>query len=292
MFSFFKIFCDFAESWQLNFQDPSTPISEGINDLHHYINYFLIVIFFFVLICIINLFKHFVLYPSIFFTSFFNLLNIEKSSFANLFAVRFSMRFLKTIKKNHDYALEIIWTCIPSIILVLIAIPSFSLLYAMDEVINPAMSIKVIGRQWYWSYEYFDFLFKSFIEKINLNFSDFKPEFTFDSYMIPEDELLLGDLRLLEVDNPVVLPKNTHIRVIVTAGDVLHSWAVPSLGIKLDAVPGRLNQTSVFIKRLGSFYGQCSEICGTNHGFMPIVVQSLSLKDYISWFLLRLEDSF
>jgi len=163
--------------------------------------------------------------------------------------------------------LEIVWTIAPSFILLAIAIPTFALLYAMDEVIDPALTIKAIGHQWYWSYEY----------------SDYDKNINFDSYMVNEDDLKLGDLRLLEVDHRVVVPVNTHIRVIVTSADVLHSWAVPALGVKMDACPGRLNQTSLFIKRTGLFYGQCSEICGVNHAFMPIVIEAVDLPAYIKY---------
>jgi len=141
----------------------------------------------------------------------------------------------------------------------------------MDEVIDPIITLKVIGSQWYWSYEYSD----------NLEFSD--EPLIFDSYMVQENDLEIGQFRLLEVDNRVVVPTNSHIRVLITASDVLHSWAIPSLGVKLDACPGRLNQTSMFIKREGVFYGQCSEICGVNHGFMPIVIEAVSLDDYLIW---------
>jgi len=131
----------------------------------------------------------------------------------------------------------------------------------------------VIGSQWYWNYEYSDY-----------------GDIAFESYMLPEDELNVGDLRLLEVDNRVVLPVKTHIRFIITASDVLHCWAMPSLAIKLDACPGRLNQVSTFIKREGTFYGQCSEICGVGHSKMPIVIDAVSLEDYLEWVSLRLED--
>ncbi|KAF4349938.1 hypothetical protein G4B88_002360 (mitochondrion) [Cannabis sativa] len=135
----------------------------------------------------------------------------------------------------------------------------------MDEVVvDPAITIKAIGHQWYWTYEYSDY-----------NSSD-EESLTFDSYMIPEDDLELGQLRLLEVDNRVVVPAKTHLRIIVTSADVLHSWAVPSLGVKCDAVPGRLNQISILVQREGVYYGQCSEICGTNHAFM----QAVPRKDY------------
>jgi len=138
-------------------------------------------------------------------------------------------------------------------------------------VIDPAITVKAIGHQWYWTYEYSDYA-ASDGESI-----------VFDSYMIPEEDLEPGGLRLLEVDNRVMLPVNTHIRLIVSGADVIHSWTVPSFGIKVDALPGRLNQLSLFVKREGVFYGQCSEICGVNHGFMPIVVEVVSMEKYLSW---------
>jgi cytochrome c oxidase subunit 2 len=153
----------------------------------------------------------------------------------------------------------------------LIAVPSFALLYSLEEVIDPAITLKVIGHQWYWSYEYSDYTNAS------------GESLEFDSYMVPTDELEAGQLRLLEVDNRVVLPTQTHIRLLVTASDVLHAWCVPSFGVKLDCVPGRLNQVGLYIQREGTFYGQCSEICGVNHGFMPIVVEAVSLPKYIDW---------
>jgi len=166
--------------------------------------------------------------------------------------------------------LEIVWTIVPAVILILIAFPSLKLLYLMDEVMDPALTIKAIGHQWYWSYEY----------------SDYQTEtLEFDSYMVPTSDLNKGDFRLLEVDNRLVVPINTHVRVLVTGADVLHSFAVPALAVKMDAVPGRLNQTGFFIKRPGIFYGQCSEICGANHSFMPIVIEAVSLDKYINWVL-------
>jgi len=141
----------------------------------------------------------------------------------------------------------------------------------MDEMIDPALTLKVVGHQLYWSYEFSDYVTLDGGENLD-----------FDSYMLALGDLTLGNLRLLEVDNRVVLPINTHIRIIVTAADVLHSWAIPSFGLKVDACPGRLNQTSLFIKREGTYYGQCSEICGVNHGFMPIVVKAVDLDSYVS----------
>lgn len=169
---------------------------------------------------------------------------------------------------THGTTLEIIWTITPAIILVLIAGPSFKLIYLMDEVIDPAVTLKVIGHQWYWSYEYSDYADQN------------GTSIEFDSYMVPTDALEQGQFRLLEVDQKVQVPVNTHVRVIITGADVIHSWCVPSLGVKLDAIPGRLNQTGFLASREGIYYGQCSEICGANHSFMPIVVEAVSLDSY------------
>nr|ANW06501.1 cytochrome c oxidase subunit II [Scutiger liupanensis] len=168
--------------------------------------------------------------------------------------------------------IEMVWTIMPSIILVVIALPSLRILYLMDEISNPFITVKTIGHQWYWSYEYSDY-----------------EDISFDSYMTPTMDLLPGQLRLLEVDNRMVVPMNAPVRVLITAEDVLHSWAVPSLGVKTDAIPGRLNQTSFITTRPGLFYGQCSEICGANHSFMPIVIEAIPLKSFNSWSLLTRE---
>nr|AEA41116.1 cytochrome oxidase subunit II [Triatoma sanguisuga] len=162
--------------------------------------------------------------------------------------------------------IELIWTILPAFTLIFIALPSLHILYLMDEMNNPAVTIKSIGHQWYWSYEYSDF-----------------NNVEFDSYMKPTNDLEMSDFRLLDVDNRAVLPMNTQIRILVTAADVLHSWTIPSLGIKIDGTPGRLNQGSIFINRPGLLFGQCSEICGANHSFMPIVVESVSMNQFINW---------
>jgi len=245
----FIAFNDAPEPWQMGFQDPATPIMQGLIDLHHDIVFFIIFIATFVFWMISRTLYHF---------------NARRNPLPE--------------KIIHGTAIEIAWTLTPSLILVLIAIPSFALLYSLDEVVDPAVTIKAFGHQWYWSYEYSDYTQAD------------DQSILFDSYMIPDDELELGQLRLLEVDNRVVLPVNTHVRVIITAADVLHSWAVPSLGVKCDAVPGRLNQVPLFIKREGVFYGQCSELCGVNHAFMPIVVEAVSLDNYISWVSTKLEE--
>jgi cytochrome c oxidase subunit 2 len=166
----------------------------------------------------------------------------------------------------HGQTIEVIWTILPAIILLFIAFPSLRILYLLDEVNNPSISLKTIGHQWYWSYEYSDF---SGIE--------------FDSYIIPQNEISLDTFRLLDVDNRVILPINNQIRILVSATDVLHSWAIPSLGVKIDASPGRLNQTNFFINRPGLFFGQCSEICGANHSFIPIVIESIPTNHFIKW---------
>jgi cytochrome c oxidase subunit 2 len=180
-------------------------------------------------------------------------------------------------KFTHSSVLEFIWTLVPAAILLFISVPSFALLYSLDELIEPSLTLKVIGHQWYWSYEYSDCLYFPTTESVN-----------FDSYMIATSDLTKGTFRLLEVDNRVVLPTNTHIRLLVTSADVLHSWAIPSFGIKIDACPGRLSQGSLLIKREGVFYGQCSEICGINHGFMPIVIKTVSVDTFLIWVLSNL----
>jgi cytochrome c oxidase subunit 2 len=247
-FFFSRASMDAPEAWQLGFQDAATPMMQGIIDLHQDIFFFAIIILVFVLWMLLRALWH------------------------------FYYRNNPTPERIvHGTTIEIVWTVVPSITLMFIAIPSFALLYSMDEVVDPAITIKTIGHQWYWTYEYSDY-----------NQSD-EQSLAFDSYMIPEEDLELGQLRLLETDNRVIVPVNTHVRMIITSADVLHSWAVPALGIKCDAVPGRLNQSSIFIKREGVYYGQCSELCGVNHGFMPIAVEAVSLDDYVQWISNHLE---
>nr|ARH54605.1 cytochrome c oxidase subunit 2 [Pyrrhidium sanguineum] len=178
-----------------------------------------------------------------------------------LFFNKFSHRLLL-----EGQTIEIIWTVLPAITLIFIALPSLRLIYILDEINSPIISIKAIGHQWYWSYEY----------------SDFK-QIEFDSYMIPTNEMKSFNFRLLDVDNRITVPYESQIRMLVTASDVIHSWTIPSLGVKIDATPGRLNQTSFVLNRSGLFFGQCSEICGANHSFMPIVMESVSTKYFIKW---------
>nr|AAS13586.1 cytochrome oxidase subunit II [Papilio epycides] len=179
----------------------------------------------------------------------------------NLFFNKYINRFLL-----EGQMIELIWTIMPTITLIFIALPSLRLLYLLDELNNPLITLKTIGHQWYWSYEYSDF---NSVE--------------FDSYMIQYDKSTPNNFRLLDVDNRIILPMNNQIRIMVTAADVIHSWTIPSLGVKIDANPGRLNQTNLFINRPGIFFGQCSEICGANHSFMPIMIESISIKNFINW---------
>ena len=243
-FSIFStIFNDAPQPFQIGFQDSAAPGFTGIVELHNTIFFYLVVI---------SVAVFWVLGSVIFY------FNSTKSGIVHKYL-------------NHGTLLELIWTVSPAFILIAIAFPSFRLLYLLDEVISPTITIKVVGHQWYWSYEYSDYVTES------------GDAIEFDSYMIPESDLELGQFRLLDVDNKVIVPTDTHVRLIVTGADVIHSFAVPSLGIKIDAVPGRLNQTSILCERTGTFYGQCSEICGVWHGFMPIAIEAVSVQDYLAW---------
>lgn len=236
-------YCDAPKAWGLYFQDSASPQMEAIVELHDNIMFYLVIILFGVGWILVSIIRNYV---------------SNKSPI--------SSKYL-----NHGTLIELIWTITPALILILIAFPSFKLLYLMDEVTDPSLSILAEGHQWYWSYQYPDFLDndEEFIE--------------FDSYLVPEADLEEGSLRMLEVDNRVILPELTHVRFIITSADVIHSFAVPALGIKLDAYPGRLNQASVLINREGTFYGQCSEICGILHSSMPIVIESVSLEKFLLW---------
>lgn len=235
--------CDAPRPWGIYFQDSATPQMEGLVELHDNILFYLVIILFGVGWLLVSIVK--------------NYTNTEAP---------ISHKYL-----SHGTLIELIWTITPALILILIAFPSFKLLYLMDEVTDPAMAVLAEGHQWYWSYQYPDFLNSDdeFIE--------------FDSYLVPESDLEDGALRMLEVDNRLIIPELTHVRFIVTGADVIHSLACPALGIKCDAYPGRLNQVSVMINREGVFYGQCSEICGILHSSMPIVIESVSIEKFVSW---------
>nr|WMC20807.1 cytochrome c oxidase subunit II [Chtenopteryx sicula] len=217
---------------QLGFQDACSPLMEQIIFFHDHAM--------FAIIMVLTM----VMYMSmILMTNKFSCLNITESQ-----------------------KIETIWTIAPALILLFLALPSLRLLYLLDETNNPLITIKTMGHQWYWSYEYSDFL-----------------DIEFDSYMIPTNELTLGNFRLLETDHHLILPMKTNTRIIVSSADVIHSWTVPSLGVKVDAIPGRLNQLMVYPTRPGLYYGQCSEICGANHSFMPITLEIVNMNYFIKW---------
>lgn len=234
--------CDSPEPWQMSIQEAASPVAEGISELLDSLTFYLIIIVFGVLWAIFNTLHYY---------------KEDKNPITHHF--------------SHGATIELVWTISPALFLIAMAFPSFKLLYLTDEVYSPSMTIKAVGHQWYWSYEYSDFL------------NEDGESIEFDSYMIPESDLEDGQLRLLDVDNNVVIPVDTNIRFIVTGQDVIHSFAVPSLGMKVDGIPGRLNQAATIAEREGLFYGQCSELCGILHGFMPICVEAVSPEKYLEW---------
>jgi cytochrome c oxidase subunit 2 len=225
------------EPWQLGFQPAVTPVAHLQHQLHDLLMIIITAITLFVLALL--------LYVS----------------------VRFNAkRNPNPTRTSHNTVIEVLWTVLPVMILVVIAIPSFKLLYFMDKTENPELTLKVTGHQWYWSYTYQD-----------------NGNFTFDSLIVPTDQIKPGQRRLLEVDNRVIVPVDTNIRVLLTSEDVIHAWAVPAFGVKLDTVPGKLNETWMRVEKEGVYYGQCSELCGINHAFMPISVQAVSKAEFAKW---------
>ena len=225
--------------WQLGFQTPASDVMRNVYDLHNFV---------LIMMTAITIFVLFLIFYVVF---------------------RFRRKVNPVASKTtHNTFIEILWTGIPVIILIFMAIPSFKLVYQQDVIPETDMTIKVIGHQWYWEYQYPE-----------------HDDISFESYMTPDEELEPGDIRLLTVDNHLVLPANKNIHVLVTAGDVLHSFAMPSLGVKKDAVPGRLNETWFNIDEPGIYRGQCSELCGTGHGYMPIVIEALNEKDFNNWII-------
>lgn len=216
----------------LRFQNSSSPLIEELIFFHDHIIIIIIII--------------------IFYVGYLIILNLNN-------------KLINRLILDHD-ELELIWTVVPGIILLFLIFPSLRILYLLDEINKPTITLKVIGHQWYWRYEYSDFL-----------------NIKFDSYIIPQNEIELNNFRLLDVDNRIIIPVNTQIRILVSAADVLHAWTVPALGVKVDATPGRLNQTNFFIYQSGLFFGQCSEICGANHRFMPIVIERITPQYFIKW---------
>lgn len=244
-FNFFS-FCDAAEPYQMVIQDPATEVLEWMIDLYDLLCFELIIIITIIILLLLDI--------------IFNPIHHFKNA---------NSSYKSASTFSHSTNLEIFWTIVPAFLLVTIAYPSFSLLYALDDLTVPSLTIKIVGHQWYWSYDY---------NCIATNFS-------FDAYILNNSEYGAGQLRLLETDNRLLLPTKTHIRLLITSADVLHSWTIPSFGIKVDACPGRLNQASLFIKRAGLYFGQCSEICGINHGFMPIVVLAIDADHYYDYHL-------
>ena len=237
-----NISLDAPSAWGIYFQDSATHQMEGLVELHDNIMYYLVIILFAVGWVLLSIVRNYVATKS-----------------------PISHKYL-----NHGTLIELVWTISPAFVLILIAFPSFKLLYLMDEVTDPNLTIIVNGHQWYWSYEYIDFL----------SVDDDSVEY--DSYLVPDSDLENGALRMLEVDNRIILPELTHTRFTVTAADVIHSFALPNIGFKLDAIPGRLNKFNIFVKRQGVFYGQCSELFGVNHGFTPIIIKFTNYNNFIS----------
>jgi cytochrome c oxidase subunit 2 len=222
---------------QLGFQEAASPVMERLHDFHNILLWTIIAIAVFVTLLLLYV------------------------------MIRFNKKAnpVPSTTTHHTW-LEVAWTGIPVLILLLIAIPSFRVLYYMDKAPNPELTVKITGHQWYWSFEYPD-----------------HEGLAFESRMIPENEIQPGQLRLLEVDNRIIVPVGVDVRVLVTGADVIHSFAIPALGVKKDAMPGRLNETWFNVTREGVYYGQCSEICGTGHGYMPIAVEAVSKERFQEW---------
>lgn len=237
-------------TYQQTFQDPCTPVIEAIVEVHAYIIFFLVCIVAFVFTALVCVVYTFWWVPQ------------AKSNRPD------SLRAARVV---HSTWLEAVWTLVPVGILVVIAIPSFALLYSMEEKFDSEVTIKAVGHQWYWEYQY-----AVGTKLVRLLFS-------FDSYIKADPDLQVGQLRLLATDTAAILPRSTRIRVLTTSTDVIHSWALPAAGVKMDAIPGRLNQVTLFFNREGTFHGQCSELCGVNHGFIPITVKALSVERFRGW---------
>jgi len=228
---------DQPKDWQTGLQAAATPTMERINSFHNMLLYIIVAISLFVLALMV-----------------YAMVRFRKS--ANPTPSR----------TTHNTLIEVLWTVVPIVILVTIAVPSFRLLYFADRAANPEMTVKATGHQWYWSYEYPD-----------------HGDFSFDAIMVPDSDIKAGQVRLLSTDNAVVVPVDTDVRLLTTSADVIHSWAMPAFGVKLDANPGRVNETWFRVTKAGTYYGQCSELCGVNHGFMPIEVRAVSKEEFTRW---------
>ena len=306
MFLVSTIYADVPREKQLSFQDPATPVMEGIIYFHNELMGLLIFILIFVswmLFAVIFNFGHFFkagntkfdaskFYYFMFltwgryhdyflsdklFNNYYKWLEIDGTKKRINPFKRYGsfINACLTSKNNQHVLLEIVWTVIPCLFILSIMLPSFALLYGIDELVIPMITIKIYGYQWYWNYQHINYI-EPFGENSRTDYV---------STMIPEEDLELGQFRLLTVDTPLYMPINVHVRLLVGSMDVIHSFAVPSFGVKNDAIPGRLNQVFVFIKRAGIFYGQCSELCGVRHAFMPIEVYGISFEDYDNYFV-------
>lgn len=328
----------------VSFNDPSSAFAEHLIHLYNIVWIILIFVVFFILVLLIRIIYlfnwNFLYFSSNLYLSFIKIsleyflalsFLLEDSTTTNLILKRLNLietstsglntiglnlwynknsRAFLTISEISEYRiLEVVWCLLPIGSLLMISTPTFSLIFSLDACVDPAYTIKIVGRQWYWTYSV-DALIDNFTETNDESAAEFlktKPSyvsvkdynkynlrlstmtlpisFEFDSNLVSEEDLINGTHRLLEVDNRLFLPVGIPVRLLITSSDVLHSWAVPNLGIKVDAVPGRLNQFIVEIKRPGVFYGQCSELCGPFHGFMPIVIQAVSLDVFEDWMI-------
>lgn len=225
------------EPWGLGLQEAASPLAEHIHEFHNMLLWIIIAIALFVLVLLVWVIIR-----------YNHKTNPEPAQF------------------SHHVGIEVLWTLVPIIILIFIAVPSFRVLYYNDSTKNPEMTLKIVGYQWYWNYEYPD-----------------HGNIAFDSYMVSDEDIADDQVRLLSTDNQVVLPIDTDIQLLISAGDVLHSWTIPAFGVKMDAIPGRWNEAWVNISKPGIYYGQCSEICGKDHSYMPIEIKAVSKEEYKNW---------
>lgn len=259
---------------QIGFKDPVTVLLDNIIDLHHFIFFFIILISGLVSWQLIQIIDNFIYLNNFVLVNSNNKLNSNK-----ILAYILAIKGLKNRSFKENNWLEACWTVFPAFILILISFPSFYMLYLAEESIETLLTVKAVGYQWFWTYDFTDLFPVWYNIDTNLDMDDY----IIESYMEPTEYLNLeeGQFRLLETDDILVLPINLHLRLIVTSMDTLHSFALPSLGIKVDAIPGRLNKIDIFIYRMGVFYGQCSEICGIGHGFMPICLYAVSYLNFL-----------
>lgn len=270
VFSFLYLIFKFNGLNPIGFNDPATALMENIINLHHFIFFFILIISGLVLWLLVQIIDNFIYLYNVQINNFI----LDKFLSYSLTLKTYDTRLFKENK-----LLEGLWTLFPAIILMVIAVPSFYMLYLSEESIETLLTVKAVGFQWYWTYDYTD-LYPFWYNLKNVQDID---DFIVESYMEVEEYLNCnkGDFRLLETDDIFILPINLHLRLIITSMDVLHSFSVPSLGVKIDAIPGRLNKIDIFIYRMGVFYGQCSEICGIGHGFMPICLYAVSFLNFL-----------